>query len=105
MAVDEGCAPGPRAEYCRAGDASAAVQPAGAGDRMGDGACGDGREPRAAALESARRRLLSGKYKRGQWPSGATRLGEDPNRGMEAYDRRGTRRTRGVIRAGRKNAH
>ena len=40
---------------------------------------------------------LSGKYKRGQRPSGATRLGEDPNRGMEAYDRRGTRRTWDVI--------
>ncbi len=42
---------------------------------------------------------LSGKYQRGQRPSGATRLGEDPNRGMEAYDRRGTRRTWDVIDA------
>jgi len=32
---------------------------------------------------------LSGKYRRDQRPAGATRLGEDPNRGMEAYDRRG----------------
>jgi aryl-alcohol dehydrogenase (NADP+) len=40
---------------------------------------------------------LSGKYKRGQRPSGATRLGEDPDRGMEAYDRRGTARTWDVI--------
>ncbi len=47
---------------------------------------------------------LSGKYKRGQWPSGATRLGEDPNRGMEAYDRRGTRRTWDVIDAVQKIA-
>ncbi|WP_369254921.1 aldo/keto reductase [Geodermatophilus amargosae] len=30
---------------------------------------------------------LSGKYTREQRPSGATRLGEDPGRGMEAYDR------------------
>ena len=31
---------------------------------------------------------LSGKYKRDQAPSGATRLGENPKRGMEAYDKR-----------------
>jgi aryl-alcohol dehydrogenase (NADP+) len=31
---------------------------------------------------------LSGKYKRDQRPSGATRLGENPDRGMEGYDRR-----------------
>jgi aryl-alcohol dehydrogenase-like predicted oxidoreductase len=30
---------------------------------------------------------LSGKYTRDQPPKGATRLGEDPGRGMEAYDR------------------
>ncbi len=35
---------------------------------------------------------LSGKYQRDQRPSGATRLGEDPDRGMEAYGRRGTPR-------------
>src|ERR1700677_4473386 len=40
---------------------------------------------------------LSGKYQRGQRPAGATRLGEDPDRGMEAYDRRGTDRTWHVI--------
>ncbi len=28
---------------------------------------------------------LSGKYKRNETPTGATRLGEDPNRGVEAY--------------------
>lgn len=33
---------------------------------------------------------LSGKYRRDQRPTGATRLGEDPERGMEAYDRRNT---------------
>src|SRR6201989_538765 len=47
---------------------------------------------------------LSGKYRRGQRPSGATRLGEDPNRGMEAYDRRGTERTWNVIDAVQKVA-
>src|SRR6266487_3316622 len=47
---------------------------------------------------------LSGKYQRGQRPSGATRLGEDPNRGMEGYDRRGTRRTWEVIDAVQKVA-
>ena len=31
---------------------------------------------------------LSGKYRRGDRPSGATRLGEDPNRGIEAFDGR-----------------
>jgi aryl-alcohol dehydrogenase-like predicted oxidoreductase len=47
---------------------------------------------------------LSGKYRRDQRPSGATRLGEDPNRGMEAYDRRGTDRTWNVIDAVQKVA-
>ena len=42
---------------------------------------------------------LSGKYRRDQRPSGATRLGEDPNRGMEAYDRKNTDRTWRVIDA------
>src|SRR5262249_57892518 len=36
---------------------------------------------------------LSGKYQRDARPAGATRLGDDPGRGMEAYDRRGTERT------------
>ena len=31
---------------------------------------------------------LTGKYRREQPPTGATRLGEDPGRGVEAYDRR-----------------
>ncbi|MBU1307256.1 MAG: aldo/keto reductase, partial [Alphaproteobacteria bacterium] len=31
---------------------------------------------------------LSGKYKRDQMPTGATRLGEDPKRGMEAFEKR-----------------
>jgi len=31
---------------------------------------------------------LTGKYRRDQRPSGATRLGENPERGVEAYDRR-----------------
>jgi aryl-alcohol dehydrogenase (NADP+) len=47
---------------------------------------------------------LSGKYQRNERPSGATRLGDDPNRGMEAYDRRGTQRTWQVIDAVQKLA-
>ena len=31
---------------------------------------------------------LTGKYRRDESPKGATRLGENPNRGVEAYDRR-----------------
>ena len=42
---------------------------------------------------------LTGKYQRDQRPTGATRLGEDPGRGMEAWDRRGTDRTWDVIDA------
>jgi aryl-alcohol dehydrogenase (NADP+) len=42
---------------------------------------------------------LSGKYQRDAHPGGATRLGEDPGRGMEAYDRRGTERTWRVVDA------
>ena len=47
---------------------------------------------------------LSGKYKRDERPSGATRLGEDPERGMEAWDRRGTDRTWNIIDAVQKIA-
>jgi aryl-alcohol dehydrogenase-like predicted oxidoreductase len=47
---------------------------------------------------------LSGKYRRDTRPAGATRLGEDPGRGMEAYDRRGTERTWRVVEAVRKIA-
>ncbi len=47
---------------------------------------------------------LSGKYQRDARPACATRLGEDPGRGMEAYDRRGTERTWRVIDAVRKIA-
>jgi aryl-alcohol dehydrogenase-like predicted oxidoreductase len=36
---------------------------------------------------------LTGKYTRDQRPTGATRLGEDPGRGVEAYDVRNTDRT------------
>jgi aryl-alcohol dehydrogenase (NADP+) len=42
---------------------------------------------------------LTGKYRRDQRPPGATRLGEDPGRGMEAWDRRGTDRTWDVVEA------
>src|SRR5271165_1093788 len=47
---------------------------------------------------------LSGKYRRDQRPAGATRLGENPSRGMEAYERRGTERTWRVIDAVQKVA-
>jgi aryl-alcohol dehydrogenase (NADP+) len=42
---------------------------------------------------------LSGKYQRDARPAGETRLGEDPGRGMEAYDRRGNERTWRVVDA------
>ena len=42
---------------------------------------------------------LSGKYRRDERPTGATRLGDNPSRGMEAYDRRGTARAWDVIDA------
>ena len=42
---------------------------------------------------------LSGKYRRDQRPTGETRLGEDPGRGMEAWERRGTERTWRIIDA------
>jgi aryl-alcohol dehydrogenase-like predicted oxidoreductase len=42
---------------------------------------------------------LTGKYQRDQRPTGATRLGDNPERGMEAWDRRGTARTWDVIDA------
>ncbi len=47
---------------------------------------------------------LSGKYERDQRPTGSTRLGEDPERGMEGYDRRGTERTWNIIDAVQKVA-
>ena len=42
---------------------------------------------------------LSGKYRRGERPTGETRLGDNPNRGMEAFDRRGTERTWAIVEA------
>lgn len=47
---------------------------------------------------------LSGKYQRDQRPTGETRLGDNPNRGMEAWDRRGTERTWNIIDAVQKVA-
>ena len=48
---------------------------------------------------------LTGKYTSEERPSGQTRLGEDPERGVEAYDRRSTQqRTWDVIDAVRKVA-
>ena len=40
---------------------------------------------------------LTGKYRRDTRPSGTSRLGEDPNRGVEAYDLRNTERTWSVL--------
>jgi aryl-alcohol dehydrogenase-like predicted oxidoreductase len=40
---------------------------------------------------------LTGKYRRDERPTGSTRLGEDPERGVEAYDRRNTERTWAII--------
>jgi aryl-alcohol dehydrogenase-like predicted oxidoreductase len=40
---------------------------------------------------------LTGKYRREERPSGATRLGEDPARGVEAYDKRATDRTFAIL--------
>lgn len=43
---------------------------------------------------------LTGKYRRDEQPTGATRLGEDPDRGVEAYSRRSTQeRTWAVVDA------
>jgi aryl-alcohol dehydrogenase-like predicted oxidoreductase len=42
---------------------------------------------------------LSGKYQRDAAPAGATRLGEDPNRGVEAYARRNVDRTWRIVDA------
>jgi aryl-alcohol dehydrogenase-like predicted oxidoreductase len=48
---------------------------------------------------------LSGKYTRDQQPTGTTRLGENPSRGMEAWDRRsGDERTWSVVSAVQKVA-
>jgi aryl-alcohol dehydrogenase-like predicted oxidoreductase len=48
---------------------------------------------------------LTGKYRREQRPTGATRLGENPERGVEAYDRRsGVQRTWDVVDAVREVA-
>lgn len=42
---------------------------------------------------------LTGKYSADARPEGATRLGEDPNRGVEAYDTRNTKRTHAILSA------
>jgi aryl-alcohol dehydrogenase-like predicted oxidoreductase len=48
---------------------------------------------------------LTGKYKQDERPTGATRLGENPERGVEAYDRRSTQqRTWDVVDAVRRVA-
>jgi aryl-alcohol dehydrogenase-like predicted oxidoreductase len=40
---------------------------------------------------------LTGKYRPDQRPTGTTRLGEDPARGVEAYDKRATERTWAIM--------
>ncbi|HEU4674646.1 MAG TPA: aldo/keto reductase [Motilibacteraceae bacterium] len=48
---------------------------------------------------------LTGKYRRDERPTGTTRLGEDPERGVEAYDRRSSQqRTWDVVEAVQKVA-
>lgn len=47
---------------------------------------------------------LTGKYRRDEQPAGETRLGEDPDRGVEAYGRRGTERTWRTVEAVRRIA-
>lgn len=42
---------------------------------------------------------LTGKYRRDEAPTGATRLGEDPTRGVEAYDKRANERTWRILDA------
>jgi aryl-alcohol dehydrogenase-like predicted oxidoreductase len=42
---------------------------------------------------------LTGKYRRDAAPSGASRLGENPTRGLEAYDLRNTERTWRIVDA------
>ncbi|MEM9037910.1 MAG: aldo/keto reductase [Actinomycetota bacterium] len=42
---------------------------------------------------------LTGKYRRDETPSGATRLGEDPNRGVEAWGKRNDDRTWAIVDA------
>jgi aryl-alcohol dehydrogenase-like predicted oxidoreductase len=47
---------------------------------------------------------LTGKYDRDEGPKGATRLGEDPERGVEAWARRNTDRTWQIVDAVRETA-
>jgi aryl-alcohol dehydrogenase-like predicted oxidoreductase len=47
---------------------------------------------------------LTGKYARDRAPAGATRLGEDPGRGLEAWERRDTERTWAIVDAMRELA-
>jgi aryl-alcohol dehydrogenase-like predicted oxidoreductase len=47
---------------------------------------------------------LTGKYRRDERPEGATRLGENPERGVEAYDPRNTDRTWEIVDAVREIA-
>ena len=94
LAADQGRAPGRGAGPGRAGHPAAAVQPDRPRDRVGDRAR-RARTPGMGLLpwSPLGGGWLSGKYRRDQRPTGATRLGDNPERGMEAWDRRGTERT------------
>ena len=52
---------------------------------------------RAAVVNELVRYLQRGKYERASRPSGETRLGEEPGRGVEAYDKRNTETTWHVL--------
>ena len=85
----------------RAGHAAAAVQPARRARSSGR-SCRRAGPPASGLLpwSPLGGGWLTGKYTREERPTGATRLGEDPERGVEAYDRRcGSERTWDVIDA------
>ena len=67
------------------GDAATAIQPARARDRTRNRAGLHRRWHGLLPWSPLGGGWLSGKYKRDVPPTGATRLGENPNRGMEAY--------------------
>ena len=85
--------------------AAAAVQPAGPRDRVGDRRRSAQRGHRDPAVVAARRRLADRQVRRAtSCPTGATRLGENPDRGMEAYGQRNAQeRTWRVIDAVRRS--
>ena len=76
------------------------LQPAGAPGRVRDRPSVPAQRPGSAALGPLGGGWLSGKYTRDERPTGATRLGENPDRGIESYDKVGARaRTWDVLEA------